>query len=268
MKILFYFLLLTPFISLAQKVGIGTNTPNNSALLDLTSSNKGLLIPRMTTQARLNNIASPATGLMVYDSTKKVFFYYDGAAWQSLQTTGKIKTIYVPGGALSYNTSADITKVELGLKMGAAAPAAYFIIPKPVDWDPATPFTISLQFAIPSLTYPLTLIKWRLRAESVQINKPGTGWDSYEGDDAEDAPVLILSSSAGYSNYAQQQTWTSKFSNTYHTYYFGPGVNTNNDFISGLLWKIGFQRGVSANNGENYANDLIITGATITYTSK
>jgi hypothetical protein len=205
---------------------------------------------------------------MVYDSTKKVFFYYDGAAWQSLQTTGEIKTIYVPGGALSYNSSAAITKVELGLKMGAAAPAAYFIIPKPVDWDPATPFTISLQFAIPSLTYPLTLIKWRLLAETVSINTPGTGWDSFEFETDEDAPVLILPPSAGYSNYAQQQTWSSKFSGTYHTYYFGAGVTTNNDFVNGLFWKVGFERGTSANNGENYANDLIVTGATITYTSK
>ena len=267
MKILFYFLLLTPFFALAQKVGIGTNTPNNSALLDLTSSNKGLLVPRMTTQARMNNIASPATGLMVYDSTKKVFFYYDGAAWQSLQTTGKIKAIYVPGGALSYNSSAGITKVELGLKMGTAAPAAYFIIPKPVDWDPATPFTISLQFAIPSLPNPLNILCWRLYAESVAINTPGTGWDSYSYYATEDAPVLLLTN-ASYTNLAQQQTWTTKFSNTYNAWYFGNGVTSNNDFADGLLWKFGFERGAAANNNESYTNDLIITGATITYTSK
>ena len=194
--------------------------------------------------------------------------FYNGAAWQSLETTGKIKSIYIPGGALSHYNDASITIVELGLKMGQNSPEAYFIIPKPVDWDPATPFTISLQFAIPSLTYALTLIKWRLKAESVQINKPNTGWDSYDYETSEDASVLILPAAATYTNYAQQQTWTSKFSDAYHTWYFGAGVTTNNDFVGGLLWKFGFQRGVAANNGENYANDLFVTGATITYTSK
>ena len=48
----------------AQNVGIGTTTPNNSALLDLTSTNKGILIPRMTGAQRVA-IAAPPVGLMV-----------------------------------------------------------------------------------------------------------------------------------------------------------------------------------------------------------
>jgi trimeric autotransporter adhesin len=53
--------------SFSQGVGIGTNTPNTSAALDITSNNKGLLIPRMNTAA-MNAIVNPATGLMIYDS--------------------------------------------------------------------------------------------------------------------------------------------------------------------------------------------------------
>ncbi len=48
----------------AQSVGIGTTTPNTSAQLDITSTNKGMLIPRMTGAQRIA-IPAPAVGLMV-----------------------------------------------------------------------------------------------------------------------------------------------------------------------------------------------------------
>src|SRR5690348_9325409 len=48
-------------------VGIGTVSPDNSALLDLTSTSRGLLIPRMT-EVQRRAIASPATGLLVYET--------------------------------------------------------------------------------------------------------------------------------------------------------------------------------------------------------
>ncbi len=56
-----------PKDSFSQSVGIGTTTPNASAVLDITTTNKGLLIPRMSTAAVLS-IPNPARGLMVYDS--------------------------------------------------------------------------------------------------------------------------------------------------------------------------------------------------------
>jgi hypothetical protein len=81
------FILLAGEILYAQNVGIGTNTPNESAKLDVVSSNKGLLIPRMTTSARLS-ITNPAKGLMVYDSTAKQFYYHDGNGWQFILPSG------------------------------------------------------------------------------------------------------------------------------------------------------------------------------------
>lgn len=47
--LLTFYLLLFVFTSDAQNVGIGTTTPASSAILDLTSITKGLLMPRMTT---------------------------------------------------------------------------------------------------------------------------------------------------------------------------------------------------------------------------
>jgi len=64
-----------------SQVGIGTTTPDASSQLDITSTTSGILIPRMT-QAQRDAIASPATGLLIYqtDNTPS-FYYYDGAIW-------------------------------------------------------------------------------------------------------------------------------------------------------------------------------------------
>ncbi|MDZ7936012.1 MAG: hypothetical protein U5M51_13815 [Emticicia sp.] len=82
----FMSLLFCAFTSMAQSenVGIGTTKPDNSALLDLTSNSKGLLIPRMTLAQRAN-IKSPATGLMVYQVDFFTgFYFFDGLAWKGL----------------------------------------------------------------------------------------------------------------------------------------------------------------------------------------
>jgi hypothetical protein len=66
---------------LAAQVGISTDNtnPDPSAMLDIKSSNKGMLIPRMLTSQR-TAISSPATGLLVFDTNTGSFWFYDGAA--------------------------------------------------------------------------------------------------------------------------------------------------------------------------------------------
>ena len=66
------------FMAQAQSqnnIGIGTPNPDASSILDLTSNNKGLLVPRVTRLQRLA-IASPANGLLVYDTDSSCFYYY------------------------------------------------------------------------------------------------------------------------------------------------------------------------------------------------
>lgn len=74
-------LLLSSFISVAQ-VAINTDNanPDASAMLDIKSTSKGMLVPRMTTALR-TAIASPATGLLVYDTDLNKFYYYNGSTW-------------------------------------------------------------------------------------------------------------------------------------------------------------------------------------------
>lgn len=70
-----------------SQVGIGTTTPAASSILDLTSTSQGLLAPRMTAAQR-TAIASPATGLLVYQTDGTAgFYYYDGGAWVAYGAT-------------------------------------------------------------------------------------------------------------------------------------------------------------------------------------
>ena len=60
------------------------DTPDASSVLDLRSTTKGLLAPRMT-EAQKDAISSPATGLVVYQTNGTAgFYYYDGSAWLPL----------------------------------------------------------------------------------------------------------------------------------------------------------------------------------------
>ncbi|MDA9348803.1 hypothetical protein N9R21_03440 [Polaribacter sp.] len=89
MKQIFMFLaavLLT--VSTYGQVGIGTTNPDASAALEITSSTKGVLIPRMT-EAQRDAIPSVATGLMIYQTDGTVgFYYYNGSSWTNVGITG------------------------------------------------------------------------------------------------------------------------------------------------------------------------------------
>ncbi|MBS1614200.1 MAG: hypothetical protein JST49_15380, partial [Bacteroidetes bacterium] len=61
-------------------VGIGTNMPNANAALDINSSSKGLLMPRLSTAQR-DGIAIPISGLLIYNITTNQFNYYNGTTW-------------------------------------------------------------------------------------------------------------------------------------------------------------------------------------------
>jgi len=75
----------------AQSVAINTDgsTANASALLDVKSTQKGVLVPRMSRTER-NAIVSPATGLLIYQSSPDSigFYYYDGTRWTPVISNG------------------------------------------------------------------------------------------------------------------------------------------------------------------------------------
>lgn len=94
------FLLLTFQLACFAQLGVGTTTPDPSAMLDVFSNNKGLLPPRMELVAVNNSapVTNPATGLVVYNtatsgsgvnSVTPGYYYWTGSAWFSLSVKGK-----------------------------------------------------------------------------------------------------------------------------------------------------------------------------------
>lgn len=85
-------LCLAGFNVFAQNVGIGTNTPDASAKLEILDANRGILIPRVSLTATnaATPVSSPATGLLIYNiatassgttAVSPGFYYWNGSAW-------------------------------------------------------------------------------------------------------------------------------------------------------------------------------------------
>lgn len=93
---------------LAQNnVGVGTNIPDASAKLDITSTDKGILIPRVSL-VNINNgtlpISSPANGLLVWNTNAAVvggygigFYYWGGSAWAKVATGNALSATLTDG---------------------------------------------------------------------------------------------------------------------------------------------------------------------------
>ena len=66
-----------------RNVGIGILSPHASAGLKVASTNSGILIPRMNSSQR-TGIATPAQGLLIYDTDTNTFWFYNATAWTNL----------------------------------------------------------------------------------------------------------------------------------------------------------------------------------------
>lgn len=91
----------------SQSMAINTDgsTANASAILDIKSTIKGVLIPRMNTAER-TAIGSPATGLQVYDTDLNLLYFYNGSAWGALSSSTNYWTS--SGGNIYNNTGTNV----------------------------------------------------------------------------------------------------------------------------------------------------------------
>jgi trimeric autotransporter adhesin len=102
----------------AQNVGIGTATPDASALLELNATNKGLLIPKvaLTSLSDAVTIAAPATGLLVYNTNAAVpggvGFYYNSGKGSAIWV--KLLSGSGAGWSLTGNAATDSTLNFIG----------------------------------------------------------------------------------------------------------------------------------------------------------
>ncbi|MEQ1733596.1 MAG: hypothetical protein ABL940_07980, partial [Bacteroidia bacterium] len=109
----------------AQNVGINTVTPDASAILDITHTTRGLLIPRIVLTA--TNVAAPivapATSLLVYNSNttagingvKPGYYYWDGLQWASLSTPPPTTNIISSGGNIITSTVDGVVDTTLAI---------------------------------------------------------------------------------------------------------------------------------------------------------
>lgn len=148
--------LVMAFCSITAQVGINTSSPDQSAALDVTSTSKGVLLPRITT---LTSVTNPATGLVIFDSNKKCisqnvgtpttpdwvclspyaarFFYMPSVVFDTTTTaTGQTKDLYTLYKNQFSNVAANARS--------ASAPASIPFFPNATDlyyyvtgYDPA-----------------------------------------------------------------------------------------------------------------------------------
>ena len=155
-KIIVAVLLVCSFLGNAQ-VGIGTSTPAASAQLDVASTNKGFLPPRiaLTSTTDITTIASPVAGLMVYNTAtagtspnnvSPGIYFYTGTAWASMVATaapapvptGQVNTfagstaptgyLLCDGAAISRTTYASLFTI-IGTTYGTGDGATTFNVP-------------------------------------------------------------------------------------------------------------------------------------------
>lgn len=113
----------------AQQVGIGTNNPNNSSVLELYSDSLGLLIPRMDSLHR-TSIPNPAQGLLVFQNNgNKGFYYFDGSVWQKVGGDGNewmknveadiytLKDVGIGNDEISTSAALEISSTSKGFLM-------------------------------------------------------------------------------------------------------------------------------------------------------
>ena len=96
-KIVFIILSIGVFANASAQTGIGTTTPDASAKLDVSSTNKGFLPPRVTlaSSSDITTIPNPVTALLVYNTGNNVnlsagYYYWNGTAWTKIGNSGSI----------------------------------------------------------------------------------------------------------------------------------------------------------------------------------
>ena len=81
---IFFILIACFFTGFAQQnIGINTTNPDPSAALHVEADDKGMLIPRLTTEQR-EMISNAAIGLLVFDTDTGSFWFYNGTGWADL----------------------------------------------------------------------------------------------------------------------------------------------------------------------------------------
>ena len=138
----------TEFVILdTGNVGIGTTAPNSNAILDLSSTNKAILLPRLANKA---NISSPVDGMVIYDTGKHCYRGYANGAWVNITTCPATVTVASP----TYQGTSVISTTGIGYN-GENVPTASTITVQ-VTTDEPTAYNLSATHPGTGLVYSAT----------------------------------------------------------------------------------------------------------------
>jgi hypothetical protein len=116
--LILFFVFVSSKISAQMGINATGAAPASSAMLDVSSTNKGMLIPRMTTVQR-EAIASPQKGLLVFDNTTSSFWFHNGTTWGELISNGASN--WVPFNSNTELSSNNFSRFYLGNGTNTAA---------------------------------------------------------------------------------------------------------------------------------------------------
>ncbi len=137
MKKIIIFILLVSVFSLKVKAqtGIGTTTPDASAKLEVSATNKGFLPPRvtLTSVSDVSTISSPATGLLIYNTGNNVglaagYYYWNGNAWATIATAGG-------SGSLAAEFGTQILGSNVAVNSATPVDVLSFTLPSAGTWE-------------------------------------------------------------------------------------------------------------------------------------
>lgn len=140
----------------AQNVGIGTNTPDANAILDISSTNKAVIIPRIIDTGTVPN---PTEGMMIFNKNTKAPFFHDGKQWLSLgaRTPSAQPTA---GATITYTvTSMLFPPGEFVASSGQVGLAVGVNPPNPPSAAAASEFTFTKQLDINTNWFQLAIFK-------------------------------------------------------------------------------------------------------------
>ena len=155
-------------------LGVGTSSPNANAILDVSSTTKAFMPPRMTT-AQKNSVASPTAGMVVYDTDMASLSVYNGTAWTTTNTmavstkTANYTGLYSDDVILGNATSGAIT-ITLPTAVGNTGEVFHI---KKIDSsvNAVTIATTSSQTIDGALTQPILT-----QYQNITVVSNGVGW--------------------------------------------------------------------------------------------
>ena len=118
-------------ITAQNNIGINNTSPDASAVLDITATDRGVLIPRMSTADR-TAISNPAEGLMVFDSSTGSFWFHATAGWKEIT---ELDNDSDPGNELQTLSYSNVTK-DLSISNGNSVSLAG--LADDLDWAQGT----------------------------------------------------------------------------------------------------------------------------------